>query len=75
MRQQLSCVLDISTKDTLKAWLGNFRHCEDIYVDIDEYRVEFMTMDDRGISQRMTMPNVYLKCECRIKDLLGEENE
>lgn len=76
MREPLSCVLDINTKDALKAWLGNFRHCDDIYVDIDGYRAEFTTMDDRGHMQKMSMPSIYSELECRmcrIKDLLGEE--
>lgn len=75
MRQPLSCVLDINTKDALKAWLRSFRHVDDIFVDIDGYRIEFTTMDDRGHSQRMTMPSIYLEHECRmyrIKDLLEE---
>ena len=75
MRQPLSCVLDNSTKDTLKAWLGNFRHCDDIYVDIDGYRIEFTTMDDRGHMQKMTMPSIYSELGCRmyrIEDLLDD---
>lgn len=76
MRQSLSCVLDTNTKDTVKTWLGNFRHCDDIYVDIDGYRIEFTTMDDQGHMQKLTMPSIYLERECemyRIKDLLGDE--
>ncbi len=76
MIQPLSCVLDTNTKDALKAWLGSFRHCDDIYVDIDGYRIEFTTMDDRWHMQKMTMPSIYLERECRmyrIEDLLEEE--
>lgn len=76
MRQPLSCVLDSGTKDTLRAWLRSFRHSEDIFVDIDGYRIEFTTMDDRDHSQRMTMPSIYSECGCRmynIKDLLEYE--
>ena len=76
MRLPLPCVLDANTKDALKAWLGNFRHYDDIYVDIDGYRAEFTTMDDRGHMQKMSMPSIYSELECRmyrIKDLLGEE--
>lgn len=76
MRQPLSCVLDIDTKNTLRAWLSSFSHSEDIFVDIDGYRIEFTTMDDRNHSQRMTMPSIYSECGCRmykIKDLLEYE--
>ena len=75
MRQPLSCVLDTNTKDALKAWLRNFRHCGDIYVDIDGYRIEFTAMDERGHMQKMTVPSIYLELGCRmyrIKDLLDE---
>lgn len=78
MRSPVSCVLDIDTKDTLKAWLRSFRHSDDIFVDIDGNRIEFTTMDDRGHMQIMTMPSNYSKWLCRmykIKDLLGEEEE
>ena len=67
MRQQLSCVLDTSTKDTLKAWLGNFRHRGDIYVDIDGDKIEFTTMDDRGLLQKMTMPSIYIEREIAVR--------
>lgn len=76
MRQPLSCVLDTNTKDVLKTWLKNFRHCDDIYVDIDGYRIEFTTMDDRGRMQKMSMPSIYSELACRmyrIKDLLEED--
>lgn len=66
-------ILDINTKDALNLWLGCFRHCDDIYVDIDAYRIEFATMDSCGHMQRMTMPSMYLEKECRmykIKELL-----
>lgn len=76
MSLPLSCVLDIDTKDALKAWLRSFRHSDDIFVDIDGYRIEFTTMDDKGHTQRMTMPSIYSECGCRmyrIRDLLEEE--
>ena len=77
MRQPLSCVLDIDTKDAIRAWLGCFRHSDDIYVDIDPYRIEFTTADDSGHTHSMSMPSIYLEQESRmyrIKDLLeGEE--
>lgn len=66
-------ILDINTKDALRAWLGCFGHNEDIYVDIDGYRIEFTVCDTRGHSQRMTMPSIYLEKEKRmykIKELL-----
>lgn len=75
MRLPLSCVLDNNTKGALKAWLGNFHHCDDIYVDIDGYKIEFTTMDDRGHMQKMTMPSIYLERGCsmyKIEDLLGD---
>ena len=65
MRLPLSCVLDTNTKDALKAWLGEFRHCD----DIDGYRIEFTTMDDRGHMQKMTVPSIYLEREVECIEL------
>lgn len=72
----LAYVLDIDTKDTVKAWLRCFKHGEDIYVDIDGYKIEFTTIDSQGHMQKMTLPSIYSERECRmysIKDLLGED--
>ncbi len=72
-RLPLGCVLDINTKDALRCWLHNFRHSEDIFIDITPYQIEFTVADDKGHSQRMTVPSIYLECECRmckIEDLL-----
>lgn len=76
MKQPLICILDINTKDALREWLRNFRHGDDIFVDIDGYRIEFTVMDSKEHSQRMTMPSIYSECGCcmyKIKDLLEEQ--
>lgn len=55
--------------------VGELPPFDDIYVDIDGYRIEFTTMDDQGHMQKLTMPSIYLERECemyRIKDLLGD---
>ena len=79
MRMPLGEVLDSNTKNMVKAWLGCFRHSEDIYVDIDGYRMEFTVADDKGHTQRLTIPSSYLENSCRmyrIDDLLGvDKNE
>ena len=74
-RLPLGCVLDINTRNALRYWLHNFRHSEDIFIDITPYQIEFTVADNKGRSQRMTMPSIYLERGCRmykIEDLLGD---
>ena len=70
-----SCLLDINTKDAIRAWLRNFLHGDLILIDIDRYRIEFTAVDDMGHMQRMTMPSIYTEHKfrmCGIRDLLDD---
>lgn len=72
-----SCLLDINTKDALRAWLRNFLHGDCIFIDIDGYRIEFTVIDGRGHTQIMTMPSIYAEHKwrmCGIRDLLDDTN-
>lgn len=73
-----SCLLDINTKDAIRAWLRNFLHGDCILIDIDRYRIGFTVVDDMGHTQRMTMPSIYTEHEFRmygIRDLLDDTND